>query len=337
MTIFITGAAGYIGGMLAHRFLGEKQVKRVVCLDIKPAPPHFPVSNPKVAWVIHDLGEAGWEEKVLKWGAPDVVIHCAYLIRVAYSSKHRERQIKSNIGGAEKVFQFALNHGVKKLIHFSTAASYGAYPTNTTKKRFKEDDPFRDSQYLYAQDKKIIEEKIEELFKALKPKTQVFVIRPAAVTGPRGQFMYNRFGLLQMVKQGLPIVPITHPDSARQFIHEDDIFEAISLMTFGNFPEKYHVFNLAPQDFLLLTEVARTIKKPIIRIPKILGKFAFATLWHLSRGKIPTAPAGIDSYSYPIILDGSKITKFGFQYSYNSLESLRADRGYYARFVEHSK
>jgi len=327
MKIFITGASGYIGGMLVDRFLEDKKVEKIIALDMNP--PGGKKPGGKVSYITHNLGDAGWEEKVLAHGIPDVVIHCAYVIREGYGKK-REWQIKSNITAADRVFDFVFKNKIPKLVHFSTVASYGARPSNSIGYQFKEEDSFREENYLYGVDKKIIEEKLKNLYEKIKPTTRVLVVRPCAITGPRGQFTFKRFGLLRVVKFGLPMVPVTGPDSARQFIHEDDIWEAIKLMVFGNLSSKYEVFNLAPADFLLLKDMASEIGKISIRVPMWLGRLTFGAMWHLSRGRIPTVPAGINSYTYPIIADGSKITRHGFQYQYSAKEALRADKGYYA-------
>ncbi len=329
MKILITGASGYIGGMLVDRFSEDPKVSRIFAIDMKDPLPDASRENAKTSFLKYNLGDAGWEEKVLAHGLPDVVIHCAYVIREGYGEK-REWQIKSNITAAERVFNFVFKNKIPKLIHFSTVASYGARRGNSTGYQFKETDPFREENYLYGVDKKIIEEKLKNLYEKIKPATQVLIARPCAITGPRGQFTFKRFGLLRVVKFGLPMVPVTGPDSARQFIHEDDAWGAIRLMAGGAIPGSYEVFNLAPPDFLLLKDMAREIGKTSVRVPMWLGKLTFGAMWHISRGRIPTVPAGINSYTYPIIADGSKLTRFGFKYQYTAKEALKADSGHYA-------
>lgn len=339
MKVFITGASGYIGGMLTDLFLADKNIEEVIALDMQdPRADLIDRTNKKLTWITHNLGDDGWQEKVLARGVPDVVIHCAYVIRQGYGKK-RAWQNKCNITAAEKMFDFVFNNPVKRFIDFSTVASYGALPGNTTQRHFKEEDPFREDGYLYSVDKKIIEEKLEQRFSYEKSRLQrgerdflpqVLVVRPAAVTGPRGQFIFNRFGLLQMVKEGLPIVPLTGPQSARQFIHEDDLADIIFLMARGGVSGEYEVFNVSSPDFLLLRDMAHEVGKHTIRIPMWLGRFGFTILWHVSRGKIPTVPSGIRSYTYPIIVDGSKITRYGFSYKYNCRTALNADAGRYA-------
>jgi len=341
MKLFITGAAGYIGGMLVELYLNDPQVEKVVALDFRKPGSHFPLDNPKIVWIDYNLGDDGWQERVLKEGPIDVVIHCAYVIRQPYGKKKREWQIKSNIVAANKVFEFVFKNNIKKFIHFSTVASYGAHKNNSPERWFKEEDPLREDKYLYGVDKKIIEENLFSFFNAEKdlaekglrksPLPKVAVLRPCAVTGGRGQFVFKRFGLIQMVKEGLPIIPITSSVSARQFIHEDDLAEIVDLLVKKDIGGQYEIFNAAPADYLLLTDMAKLLNKKAIKIPKWLGWLAFFTFWHISRGKIPTVPPSINSYTYPIIVDGSKITKFGFKYKYNCVQALRAKEGRYGR------
>ncbi|MEK7119916.1 MAG: NAD-dependent epimerase/dehydratase family protein [Patescibacteria group bacterium] len=343
MKIFITGAAGYVGGMLADLFLKDPRVDSVVVLDMKDASDKFPKGNQKFKWITWNLGDDGWQEKVLEGGAPDVVVHCAYVIREGYGKK-REWQNKCNLTAADKVFEFVFKNKISRLIHFSTVASYGARKENSIKRWFREEDPFLESEYLYGVDKKMIEEKLRAVFEKEKsdlqkgarqnPLPQVLMVRPCAISGPRGQYIFKRFGLLQMVKEGLPIIPITGDESARQFIHEDDVADIIFWMAFGGARGDYEIFNIAPHCFFLLKDMAHSIGKKTIRIPAWLGKFGFWFLWNVSCGKIPTVPAGINSYTYPIIVDGSKIEKFGYKYKYDCGDALRADVG---RYTEKAK
>ncbi len=332
MKIFVTGAAGYIGGMLVDQLLKDARVTQVVALDMRddPLPPN--ASDPRRVWITHNLGDEGWQKLVLRHGVPDVVIHCAYVIREGYGAK-RAWQNKCNITAAEKLFAFVFANHIARLIHFSSVATYGALSTNTIARRFVETDPLREANYLYGVDKALIEERLRACF-AQTPTAQVVVFRPCAISGPRGQYQFKRFGLLQMVKHGLPIVPITGAESARQFIHEDDVADAVAFATFGGVAERYAVFNLAPQGFFLLKDMVRTIHKWSLRIPMFLGYIGFAFLWHVSRGRIPTVPAGIRSYTYPIIVDGSKLDRAGFHYRYDGAQALAARVGRYASAVQ---
>ncbi|HRY52895.1 MAG TPA: NAD-dependent epimerase/dehydratase family protein [Candidatus Portnoybacteria bacterium] len=339
MKILVTGAAGYIGGMLTDLFLKDSRVEKVVALDMKDASAKFPKGDPKLTWLTFNLGDNGWQEEVLKGGKPDVVVHCAYVIREGFGKK-RAWQNKCNFDGAENVFNFVFKNDISRLIDFSTVASYGARLGNTVERKFKEEDPFMEEKYLYGVDKKIIEENLKALFAQEKAALasgqrqgalpQVLVLRPAAISGPRGQFIFRRFGLLMMIKEGLPLIPLCGRQSARQFIHEDDVADIIFWLAFGGVKSEYEVFNIAPNQYFLLKDMAHTLGKPVLPIPLWLGRLGFSFLWYVFRGRVPTVPAGINSYAYPIIADGSKITRFGYQYKFTGEDALLANKGRYS-------
>ncbi len=63
-------------------------------------------------------------------------------------------------------------------------------------------------------------------------------------------------------------------------------------------------------------------------------RIAFFLQWHLTRGKIPSGPSAWKSYSYPIAVDGSKITKLlGYEYQYAGLDAFKYTDGAYESYV----
>jgi hypothetical protein len=65
----------------------------------------------------------------------------------------------------------------------------------------------------------------------------------------------------------------------------------------------------------------------MVRIP-------FFFFWHLTRGKIPTGKGAWRGYSYPIAVDGSKLTReYGYQYKYGSFDAFYYTNGRYEEFV----
>jgi nucleoside-diphosphate-sugar epimerase len=191
-TVLVTGAAGYVGTMLVRRFAAREDVERVIGLDKEPVPDLIK-DEPKLVYIEANTADEGWEEQA-RAHAPTVVIHTAWQIRELYGN--RPLTWKWNIDGSERVFRFAYETpSVARLIHFSTVASYGAFPTNTIEHRFTEDEPFRKTDYLYAEEKRIAEERLEACFAEAVRKVPTVLVRPAAITGPRGRFMRIRFGL----------------------------------------------------------------------------------------------------------------------------------------------
>ena len=348
LTLFITGGAGYVGAMLAEQFAKRPDVKEIICLDKEPEPGIF-LTNPKISWVDANTSDGTWQEKV-RAKNPDVVIHTAWQIREMYGNK--EKQWQWNVDGSQAIFDFAFGvSSVKKLVYFSTVASYGAFADNTTEHFFTEGEPFRKTDYLYAEEKRIVEENLEKTYQEAKAKpeakveTQVFIIRPAAITGPRGRYARIRFGLqaalsgslkgqksflYDLISLWVSWVPVT-PKWLRQYVHEDDITDIVGLFSFNNLKGDYEVFNAAPPGPVVLgPDMARAVGKRMLPIKPWMARLAFFFFWHITRGRIPTSKGSWRGYSYPIAVDGSKITKqYGYQYKYESGEAFVKTAGRY--------
>src|SRR3989344_2123913 len=148
-TILITGAAGYIGAMLVEQFAKRADVESIIGIDKEIMPDNFH-NEPKLTYLhLNTVDE--WEEQV-RVLRPDIVIHTAWQIREMYGAQDTEW--KWNIGGSNKVFDFAFGElSSKRLIYFSTVASYGAFPSNSVNHRYTEDEPFRTTDYRYAEEK----------------------------------------------------------------------------------------------------------------------------------------------------------------------------------------
>ncbi len=348
-TLFITGAAGYVGGMLCDQFSKRDDVVKIIALDKDPMP-ELLRGNPKVRWVQANCADSTWQAAV-EAEKPDVVIHPAWQIREMYGEK--KKQWRWNVDGSIAVFEFAFSHNfVKKLIYFSTVSSYGAEPTNTLDQRFFESDPFRENVYLYGVEKRVVEERLKDMFASRKergsPLPQVFILRPAAITGPRGRFMMKeRFGLQaalsgklstsfihRLISLMVSFVPAP-PLWLRQFIHEDDVADIVDLISFKGLDGEYEVFNICPPGApVLAKDMAKAVGKRVLPVPPFLVRIAFFLFWHLTRGRVPTSRGGWKFYSFPVAVDGSRITKrYGFTYRCASLDAFRKTAGRYESAV----
>jgi nucleoside-diphosphate-sugar epimerase len=229
-------------------------------------------------------------------------------------------------------------------------ASYGAYAANELEHRFAEDEPFRKSDYLYAEEKRVAEEHLEQKFAVAKKSGSniaVAVVRPAAITGPRGRHMRIRFGLQSALSGQLresfihrvitlmvSFVPATRK-WCRQFVHEDDVVGIIESLTFREPKKSYEVFNLCPPGPVVRAgDMAQAVGKRLLYVHPRLIQVAFFCMWHLSRGKVPTSRGSWKSYSYPIAVTGEKITReYGYQYQHLSLDAFRYTDGEYEQYI----
>lgn len=321
-TILITGAAGYIGALLMKRFAARQDVERILAIDRAPIPDALR-SEPKLVYLQTNTAD-DWEDKVRAYH-PDIVIHAAWQIRELYGAQ--DLQHAWNIGGSDKVFAYALAEPtVKRLVHFSTIASYGAFPGNPPQHRFTEKEPLRASDYSYAEEKRIAEEHLREAYaNRLNKHVTVAVLRPASITGS-GARVKSGVGLQSaLAGKLLPFVPIT-PTWLRQFVHEEDVVNITERVAFVEAPGAYEIFNLCPPGPVVHgADMAQAVGKRALVFPNWLVRLAFFLAWHLSRGRVPTARGVWRAYSYPIAVDGSKVTRFlGYDYQYSSRDTLAA-------------
>ncbi len=350
--IFLTGAAGYVGIQLAYEWSQRSDVSLVICLDKETMPPILR-GNPKIKYIQGNTVDNFWEDEVRAL-EPTVVVHAAWQIRSLYGKEGKLRQWRWNIVGSQHIFEYAFEMpSVRRIIYFSTVASYGAFYSNTLDHFFTENESFRKSDYAYAEEKRVAEEVLKEEFayaKAQGRKVSVYVLRPVSITGPRLKKMYSRFGI-QSVLAGqtekftfweklaasfTKFMPATRR-WARQYIHEDDIADIATLLALDS-SETFtlETFNLCPPGvFVRGKEMAEIVRKKIFYLPALFIRLAFFLGWHFSFGKISTGRGVWKSYCYPILADGSKITRnYGYKYGFNSPEALKSLTGRSNAFIK---
>lgn len=343
-TVFITGAAGYVGGMLVDQFSKRTDVEKIICLD-RDDRPEFLQNNDKVVWIKAYTSDDTWQASAQSY-TPDIVIHTAWQIRELYGQQ--DTQWKWNVIGSEKVFDFVFSTpSVKRFVHFSTISSYSALPTNRLDDVFTEDRPFRDSPYLYATEKKVAEERLKVRYENAKKDgshiPQISIIRPASITGPRGRSRsklnlqsalsgkLNDTPIHRFLSSVLAWMPIT-PGWCRQFVHEDDIADTTTLLAFGDTTHAYEAYNICPPGPVVLgKDMAAALHKKSLMLEPWMIRIAFFFAWHLTQGGIPTSRGGWMTYSFPIVVDGSKITtSYGYTYKMSPFDAFTKEEGRYA-------
>ena len=346
----MTGASGYVGEMLCDQLAKRDDVRQIIGLDKEPQT-EFGRTIPKMAFVKMNMADDGWQAEVAKY-EPEVVVHTAWQIRELYGN--REEQWRWNVDGSEKVFAFAFNQpSVKQLIYFSTASSYSARVDNQINHQFTEDEGFRSDAYSYAEEKKVVEDKLKAKYDQFKKEgkfsPQVTVLRPAAITGPRGRYMRIRFGLQSALQGNLKgglvnrlitlltsFVPATK-GWVRQFVHEDDVNDLVMQLVFEETDWEYNVFNLTPDSPPVLPrDMAEAVGKKILPIQPWMARLAFCFFWYATRGRVPTCPHSWRFYSYPIVMSGKKLADF-YSCQHTSLDAFRYTTGRYEQFVPESQ
>lgn len=323
INVLVTGASGYIGSMLVY-FLSQKDyIGKIYALDVKE-PKFLWKPNEKIVFVKKNLVD-NWEEEIKE--KVDVVFHLAFWIRRPFFNL--KRHIYENRYGFEKLLDFCKKNSVKKIIIAGSIAVYGAKKENDPKIFFKESDPLKEDVYLYGKEK-IEMENQAKIFSEENKNIKIIILRLATVTGPFAQKIFKKEGLLKIIKAFPFFVILSSDNSLRQYVHEDDVISAFLFFLEKDIDSNFEIFNVAPYSFVYFKDIAKILKKKIIKIPFILLKIAFRSLWYFSLGKIPTSPGSENSYTFPIVVDNTKITSLGFKFKYSSLEAFLGKKGYFA-------
>ena len=80
--------------------------------------------------------------------------------------------------------------------------------------------------------------------------------------------------------------------------------------------------------------MARAVGKKTLSVSPWMVRLAFFFAWHLARGMIPTSRGVWKGYSYPIPVDGSKVTRMlGYEYRYAGFDAFCYTDGEYESSV----
>jgi nucleoside-diphosphate-sugar epimerase len=167
----VTGASGFIGGRLAERLALEEGVR------VRPM-----VRNPKKAERLRklqleivkgDLLDLSSLREAVK--GCDIVFHCAALVR---ETGDRNEFFQTNVKGTENILKTSSEAGIKKFIHFSSAAVYGLNPPDGA----DETTPYQPCGNLYCDTKIGSEKAVWAAYQ--KAGLPIVVIRPTNVYGP---------------------------------------------------------------------------------------------------------------------------------------------------------
>jgi nucleoside-diphosphate-sugar epimerase len=326
MRVLITGAAGYVGFILIKALESIDGIDEIVGVDLKPKPGRLAAST-KVAWIQADVSTDDWQAAARNHRV-DAVVHLAFQIRQLYG-RRKEVQRRWNLGGARKVFAFVFGEpSVRRLIHFSTVTAYGAYENNSLAARYSEKAPLNERGYLYGSHKREVEQLLQDAYATSDRRTHVTVLRCASISGPYGRFALSRFGIVSTLMGRLPFLPCGRADFGRQYLHEDDIAEIVTLLLTAPWRDRYEVFNASPEDFLASADLASLLQKRTTIIPPALLRCLFALCWRISRGRIPTPKGAWRFLTYPIAVDGSALTEaYNYRYHFTSADALMACAG----------
>jgi len=223
MKVFITGGAGFIGVHLCKKLLLQNHSVTIFDNFENSSQEHFIASFKDTVTVISgDIVDYPKLESSMK--NHDVVIHLAAKISVPDSIIHPQSTFDTNVKGTQNVLDALLENKITKIIVTSSAGVY----KNTSKIPLDESSPLVPSS-PYGSSKLEMEKKINQ-FVSLH-KISGIILRLFNVYGSGQSIQYA--GVItkfkEKISQNLPLIIYGDGNAVRDFVHVDDVIDAILL------------------------------------------------------------------------------------------------------------
>ena len=212
MRALVTGASGLLGGYVVELLLGHCHSVRAL---VRPGEAVDGLTRPGVEIHRGDLCDRASLESAV--GGMDRVIHCAARTGVWGSRAEYER---TNVRGVEWILKAALSAGVRRFVHVSSVAVFGASVRGTA----DESTPVRIDPNPYSWSKVMGERVVERAIRDYN--APVTIVRPGWIYGPRDTGSFARFAAL--VRQGRMVV-IGSGQNQVPLIHVRDVAAGILL------------------------------------------------------------------------------------------------------------
>ena len=312
-TVFVTGAAGFIGFFLSRRLL--EKVEGVTVVGIDNMNDYYEVSlkeyrleklrqYPNFVFLQMNIADKAAVNEAFATYKPAVVVNLAAQAGVRYSISHPDVYIESNLIGFYNLLE-ACRHsydggetGVEHLVYASSSSVYGG----NKKVPFSTDDKVDNPVSLYAATKKS-DELLAHAYSKLYniPSTG---LRFFTVYGPAGRPDMAYFGFTNKLRAGQTIQIFNYGNCKRDFTYVDDIVEGI-LRVMRGAPERltgedglplppYAVYNIGGSRPENLLDFVQILSEELVRagvLPEDYDFEAHKKLAPMQPGDVPVTYA----------------------------------------------
>ena len=324
LTVAVTGPTGTFGFGLIPLLQADDRIARIIGIARRP----------------FDPAEHGWTKLEYRQGdvrdpdvlreafeGADVVVHLAFMI-TGTASRETIRAI--NVDGTLNAFGAAAAAGAKRFVYASSVAAYGFHEDNPI--GMTEDWPTRPaSRLFYAQEKAELERLLHEQADA-HPEVELYLLRPPIVLGPnavgaKGTLPEPLASLAQRaldLAKRLPLpIPVPVPDLPMQFIHEDDVGQALLKCVLAAGPPG--AYNIAGDGIVTAADVVRELGFTPFTVPGGIAETAARAAASIPLPSFaPPVAEWVEAASHPAIMDTGKAKKqLGWRPRFTGIEALR--------------
>jgi UDP-glucose 4-epimerase len=291
MRYLITGGSGYIGTRLVDLLARREDTEKIVIADVVPPRGGY---RPKTEVERVDVRDRGAVHSALQRANPDVLVHLAFILNPSHDEG---LMYEVDVNGTHNVLEAAAEAGIGQVLVTTSAVAYGAFPDNPDP--ITEEHPVRGvARFSYARDK-TESDRIVQLWALQHPDVVTTIVRPCIVFGPN----VDNYLVRLWTKQPFA-VDAGNLDGTIQFVHEDDVVEAISRLLLGRHAGQ---FNVSPEGLMTLRECAEVLGTTVRKLPLWLYRGLAKVLWRLRRSEAP--PGQIDFALYPWIVSNEKLKR----------------------------
>ena len=304
MRYVITGGSGYIGSRLIERLLAREDTERIAICDIKPPPSY----RPRTEYRRLDVRDGEAARELLTEERPDALLHLAFVLNPIHDD---DTMYDIDVGGCQRILEAASAAEVPHVLVTSSTTAYGAFPDNPVP--LTEEHPLRGvPDFEYARDK-TESDRLCQLWALQHPDRTMTIVRPCIVLGPNVDNYIVRYWTKQpfMADFGTPDPPL-------QFVHEDDLVEAIEGLLVGRHGG---AFNVTGDGYVTGRECAQMVGIPTRRVPfRPYWKFG-ELMWRLRLSEAP--PSMLHFALHPWVASNEKVKKtLDWEPKYSSREAF---------------
>jgi UDP-glucose 4-epimerase len=306
MRYVITGGAGYIGSRLVDLLSRREDTDQIVICDL--APPRGPYL-PKTEFERVDVRDGAAVRRVLERVRPDALVHLAFILNPSHDE---DFMYDVDVNGTHNVLDAASAAGVGQVLVTSSSTAYGAFPDNPVP--ITEEHPVRGVPvFSYARDK-TESDRICQLWAERHPERTMTIVRPCIVFGPN----VDNYLVRLWTKAPFAIDAGGVLDNEIQFVHEDDVVEAITRLLLG---AHAGAFNVCGDGLMTMRECADTIGSPVRKLPLRAYRALARTMWRLHASEAP--PGQIEFALHPWIVAADKLKQTtGWRPAHTSRETF---------------
>ena len=345
-TVFITGAAGFIGSYLALELLKRYPTLRIVGIDsitdyydtsLKEERLRKLEGNSNFRFYKGSIADKELVNRIFTEEKPNIVVNLAAQAGVRYSITNPDAYIESNLIGFYNLLE-ACRHsydngrqGVEHLVYASSSSVYGS----NKKVPYSTDDKVDNPVSLYAATKKSNELMAHAYSKLYNiPSTG---LRFFTVYGPAGRPDMAYFGFTNKLCEGKTIQIFNYGNCKRDFTYIADIVEGV-IRVMQHAPERqtgedglpvppYKVYNIGNNQPENLLDFVTILQEELIRakvLPEDYDFEAHKELVPMQPGDVPVTYAD----TTPLEQD------FGFKPCTPLRDGLRAFAEWYAEYYK---